>query len=182
VGQYVGQTQTGVAFSAGINLQTGTASVNGSYPLVYPVDPGVNIPKATTFTLSASISLPIIAPSSDANIATAQTSLEAARTALESTRRSAVLDVRQKYNDAVTAKAKLGVFRAALQAAQQTFETAKTRNANGTNTAIDLETARIAARQAERDLESALVNQVLSVYRLQNALGTLKLVPQGAAQ
>jgi outer membrane protein len=182
VGQYAGQTQTGVAFSAGINIQTGTASVNGSYPLVYPVDPSVNIPKATTFTLSASISLPIIAPSSDANIATAQTSLEAARTALESTRRSAALDLRQKYNDAVTAKARLGVFRAALQAAQQTFETAKTRNANGTNTALDLETARIAARQAERDLETGMVNQVLSVYRFQNALGTLKLVPQGVAQ
>jgi outer membrane protein len=182
VGQYAGQTQTGLAFSAGINIQSGMASVNTSYPLVYPADPNVNIPKATTFTLSASISLPIIAPSSDANISTAQTSLEAARAALESTRRSAVLDLRQKYNDAVTAKARLGVFRAALQAAQQTFETAKTRNANGTNTALDLETARIAVRQAERDLETGMVNQVLSVYRLQNALGTLKLVPQGAAQ
>jgi outer membrane protein TolC len=181
VGQFAGQTQTGASLSAGINLQSGTASLSGSYPLVAP-DPGTNVPKATTFTLSASISLPIIAPSSDANINTAQTSLEAARTALESTRRSAALDVRQKYNDALTAKARLGVSKTALQAAQQSFETAKTRNAAGTNTAIDLETARIATRQAERDLESALVNQLLSVYRLQNALGNLKLVSQGAAQ
>lgn len=179
VGQFTSGTQTGVSANAGLNIQTGVANVSASYPLVTPSLPA-NATQATTLTFSAQISVPFVSPSADANIASAETSLKNAKIALETTRRNAVLDIRQRYSEAVSAQVRVRAARASLQAARQSLETAKARNAAGTNTALDLESARINARQAERDLENSLANALIGSYRLQNATATLSLNPQGA--
>ena len=170
IGQFAGQTQTGASVGAGLNLQTGVVTSSASLPVVYPALPA-NAQVGTTFTLSAQLSLPLLAPSSDARIASATASLESAKAGLESAQRGADLDVRQRYNDALSAVARLGVARIGVQNAKLALETAQTRLAAGLNTALDVETAKLAQRQAERDFESAVSLQVNAVYRLQNALG-----------
>ncbi len=180
VGQFSSsQIQTGPSVNAGVNLQSGSVTSSLSVPLVTPTLPA-NQPSGTTFTLSAQVTVPVLAPGADARINTARSALETAQAALEATARGADLDVRSRYNDAQTAGARLTVARTALNAARQAFDTAQIRNTNGLNTAVDVETARIAARQAERDLENATVQQLLSVYRLQIALGTFALAPAAA--
>lgn len=176
VGEFAGQTQTGPNVSAGLNFQSGALTSSVSMPVVTPTVPSTT-PTGTTFTLSAQFTVPVLAPGADARVATAQVALETARSALEATARGADLDVRQRYNDAVSAAARLTVARTGLQAARQALETAQVRNANGLNTALDVESARIAVRQAERDAENATLAQVVAVYRLQIALGTFALAP-----
>ncbi len=170
IGQFAGQTQTGASVNAGLNFQSGVVTSSASLPVVYPALPP-NVQIGTTFTLSAQLSLPLLAPSSDARIATAKASLESARAGLESVQRGADLDVRQRYNDALSAAARLGVARIGVQNSRLALETAQTRLAAGLNTALDVENAKLAQRQAERDLESAVSLQVNAIYRLQNALG-----------
>jgi outer membrane protein len=171
IGQFAGTTQTGAALNAGLNFQSGVVTSSASLPLVSPALPaGVQV--GTTFTLSAQLSLPLLAPSSDARIASAAASLESARAGLESAQRGADLDVRQRYNDALSAAARLGVANIGVQNARLALETAQTRLAAGLNTALDVESAKLAQRQAERDFESAIAAQVIAVYRLQNALGS----------
>ena len=170
IGQFAGQTQTGASLNAGLNFQSGVVTSSASLPVVYPALPP-NVPIGTTFTLSAQLSLPLLAPSSDARIASAAASLEAAKAGLETATRGADLDVRQRYSDAQSAAARLGVARIGAQNARAALETAQTRLAAGLNTATDVESAKLSLRQAERDLESAVSLQVNAIYRLQNALG-----------
>ena len=170
LGQFAGQTQTGASVNAGLNLQSGVVTSSASLPVVYPALPP-NAQIGTTFTLSAQLSLPLLAPSSDARIASASASLESAKAGLETVRRSADLDVRQRYSDAQSAAARLGVARIGAQNARAALETAQTRLAAGLNTATDVESAKLTQRQAERDFENAVALQVNAVYRLQNALG-----------
>lgn len=170
IGQFAGQTQTGASLNAGLNFQSGVVTSSASLPVVYPALPP-NAQIGTTFTLSAQLSLPLLAPSSDARIASASASLESAKAGSETVRRGADLDVRQRYSDAQSAGARLGVARIGTQNARAALETAQTRLAAGLNTALDVESAKLSLRQAERDFESAVSLQVNAVYRLQNALG-----------
>jgi outer membrane protein TolC len=155
-----------------INLQNGTATVTGQVPVT---SSNVN---ATGISLGVTASFPILAPSNDARINTAQAALEVAKAALESARRAAALDVVQRLSDASTAQTRLAVSRSALETAKKNLETAAARNQAGLNTTIDLESARVGVLQAERDLDNALAAQMIAVYRLQNAIGTLDLVPE----
>lgn len=170
IGQFAGQTQTGASVNAGLNLQSGVVTSSASLPVVYPALPP-NAQIGTTFTLSAQLSLPLLAPSSDARIASAAASLESAKAGLESAQRGADLDMRQRYNDALSAGARLGVASIGAQNAKLAAATAQTRFEAGLNTALDVESAKLTQRQSERDLESAVAAQVNAVYRLQNALG-----------
>ncbi len=171
IGQFAGQTQTGASVNAGLNFQSGVVTSSASLPVVYPALPA-NVQVGTTFTLSAQLNLPLLAPSSDARIASAVASLESAKAGLESVQRGADLDVRQRYNDALSAAARLGVAKIGVQNSRLALETAQTRLAAGLNTALDVESAKLNQRQAERDFESAISLQVNAVYRLQNALGS----------
>ena len=170
IGQFAGQTQTGASVNAGLNLQSGVVTSSASLPVVYPALPP-NAQIGTTFTLSAQLSLPLLAPSSDAKIASAAASLEFAKAGLETAKRGADLDVRQRYNDALSAAARISVVKIGAQNARAALETAQTRLAAGLNTATDVESAKLSLRQAERDFENAVALQVNAVYRLQNALG-----------
>jgi outer membrane protein TolC len=175
----LGVTQSGAgSLSSGLNLQTGSLSVTGTVPLVANTTTTTTT-TGTNLTISASISIPIVAPASDVKISSAQVTLESAKKSLEQTKQTATLDVRQKYNDAKLAISKLNLAKTTLNAANSSYVTAKARFDAGLSTPIDLEQNRINVLQAERDLEQAVVNQVLVAYRLENAVGALKLIPGG---
>jgi outer membrane protein len=160
--------------STSLNFQSGAASVTGSVP----VTNNTSSTLGTGLSVSLSASIPVLAPSSDAKTSTAQTSLDAARASLDTTRRSAALDVAQRYSDATTAKARINVSQSTLETARKTLETATARNQSGLNTSIDLEQARANVLQAQRDLESATATELIAVYKLQNAIGLLNLMPE----
>jgi outer membrane protein len=177
IGQFAGQTQTGASLNTGVNFQTGTVTGSASVPVVYPqLLPNQQI--GTTITVSAQITVPVIAPGSDARIASAQSSLNSAKAGLETAQRSADLDVRQRFNDALIAGERLGVARIGVQNARAALETAQTRFTAGLNTTLEVQSAQIAVRQVERDLENAVSLQMNAVYRLQNAIGTFSLTPK----
>jgi outer membrane protein len=160
--------------STSLNFQSGAASVTGSVP----VTNNASSTLGTGLSVSVSASIPVLAPSSDARTTAAQTSLDAARASLDTTRRSAALDVAQRYSDATTARARINVTQSTLETARKTLETATARNQSGLNTSIDLEQARANVLQAERDLENATANEMIAIYKLQNAIGSLNLIPE----
>jgi outer membrane protein TolC len=167
------------SLSSGLNLQTGSLSVTGTVPIVANTTTTTTNSAATNLTISASVSFAIVAPSGDTKISSAETALESAKKTLEQTKQTAKLDVRQKYNDAKLTVAKLNLAKTTLANAEQSFATAKARFDAGLNTPNELEQSRINVLQAGRDLEQATLNQVLSAYRLENAIGTLNILPGG---
>ena len=166
VGQVAGQNDVW-SLSAALNL-SGTAILTADYPIIQSQTTGT---QSTQLTLSATVSLPIIAPSADSRVASAETTLTLARQSLEIARKAAELDIRQRYTDAATAKARVQIARTGLATSTQALTTAQARNQAGLNTALDVEAARIARQQAERDLEQALVNLHIAALRLNNAMG-----------
>jgi outer membrane protein len=160
--------------STSLNFQSGAASLTGSVP----VTNNSSTTNGAGLSVSLSASIPVLAPSSDAKTSAAQTALDAARASLEATRRSAALDVAQKYSDATTAEAKIKVAQSTLETASKTLETATARNQSGLNTSLDLEQARVNVSQAQRDLESATASEQIAVYKLQNAIGSLNLIQE----
>ncbi len=155
-----------------LNVQSGTASVSASLPVVQSPAP---VSPVSGFSLSLSVSLPVLAPSTDAGIRSAESALESAKAALETAKRSADLDVRQRSSEASIATARVETARLGVQSARLALETAKARNGAGLNTALDVRTAEQAVAQSERDFESAVSTQYTAVLRLQNALGSLSL-------
>ncbi len=164
-----------------VNFQSGVTALTGSVPIVQPGS-GSGSNTNTGVNVSVSASFPILGPSLDASVNAAQTALDAAKASLETTRRAAAIDVAQRLNTAQVSSAQVKAAQSVVDTAQKTFETATAKNKAGLNTAIDLEAARVNVLQAQSSLESALVAQVSAVYQLQNAIGTLTLIAQGATQ
>jgi outer membrane protein len=176
----VGVTNTSAgSLSSGLNLQTGSLSVTGTVPIVANTTTTTGSSAASNLTISASVSFAIVAPSGDTKISSAETTLESAKKTLAQTKQTARLDVRQKFNDAKLTVAKLNLAKTTSSNAKSGFETAKARFEAGLNTPNDLEQSRIAVLQSERDLEQAVINQVLAAYRLENAVGALNIIPGG---
>ncbi len=165
-GQIAGGQLSSPSLSGSLNFQSGAASVTGSYPVT-----GGSSTSTSGYSVSLSASIPVLAPSSDAKIAAAQTNIDLTKTNLETVRRNAALDVAQRYADAITAQARIKVSQASLETARKTLEAAQARNQSGLNTTIDLETARVNLASAERDLEKARAVEMIAMLRLQNALG-----------
>jgi outer membrane protein len=157
----------GPSITGSLNLQSGLAGLNTTVPVYQNPQPGSN--PGLTFSINASI--PILAPSQDAQINAAQTNLETARKMLEGVKRNAELDIRQKDNNAVIASQRLAIAKLGLQSARSSLETGKARFASGTITAIDLQSAEQNTKQAERDLENAVVATQTAGLGLQIALG-----------
>jgi outer membrane protein TolC len=168
-----GQPTGGANISSSLNFQTGIASVTGTVPVTATSSNG------TAFSVSVSASFPILAPTSDAKINTAQTSLAVAKASLETTKRTAALDVLGRYSEMMTARSRVKVAMSALETAQKTLETASARNQAGLNTALEVQQSTLNLAQANRDLENANVNAMISTYKLQIATGLFRLVPQG---
>lgn len=170
-----GGTGAGLSYSASLDLQNGNASVGATYNGINSSQPSGS--STNTFTFGLSVSLPLVAPSSDAGIRTAQTQIEAAQKSLYSASKSAELDVRQRYLEASTATARIKALRIAVDNASQALSTAQARRQAGTNTALDLQQAQVNLRQAQRDLEAATATQMVAVYRLLGAIGAFEQLP-----
>ncbi|MCS7069277.1 MAG: TolC family protein [Meiothermus sp.] len=163
-----GYSTSAASLSAGLNLKSGTASLSGAVPLVQGSGGTV---QAQGWSLGLSLSVPIFDPVSDSRISTARTALQAAQQALETTRKAAELDVRQKYQNLQTARAAIAAARAGLNAANQSLRTAQARLQAGTGTSVDVQAAQLNQLQAQRNLEAALIQAQLAALALQNALG-----------
>jgi outer membrane protein len=160
----------GTQVNAGLNFQNGNFSVSGSTP-IYSSSLTDDYTSSTSYTLSASISVPVWNPSSDAKIASAQRNLDAAKAAIESSRRSAELDVRNQYLALINAKNRIGVSRLSQTQSAQNLETTQAKLDAGLLTALDLENARVQKRQSDRDLEGNIANAQVAGLRLEHALG-----------
>lgn len=155
--------------TAGLNFKSGTASLSTSVPLLASsTSTGTS---ASSWNLGFALALPILAPSSDAQLSSAQTALELARLSLQSARRSAELDVRQKYLAIQGALAKVSLAQGALTTAAKSLEVAEARLRAGTGTALDVQNAQVGRQQAENNLEAATATAYLAWLSLQSALG-----------
>ncbi len=161
----LGVSDSGASLNTSLNLQTGSLSIGGSY------QPPTTPSTGTTISISASISLPVIAPTGDARITSAQTALNSAKQNLERSKKSAELDVRQKYSETQNATRRIELSKKAFDNAKNAFSTTQTRVNAGSQTKNDLETSRLAMQQAERDLENTIVTAYTAWLRLENSLG-----------
>jgi outer membrane protein len=162
------QGSNGPSINGGLNIQSGVASVSTTYPVYQNPEPKTTNP---ALSFSVNVLIPILAPSQDAQLGSAQTNLETTRKTLESAKRGAELDVRQKYNDAFIATQRLSIAKLGLQSARSSLETNKAKQTAGTITALDVQSAEQGLKQAERDLENAVATTHVSGMRLQVALG-----------
>jgi outer membrane protein TolC len=157
-----------LSLSAGLNLQNGALSVGASYPLLTG-----NSSAATpaSFSLTASLSLPFVAPASDGKIDSAQVSLKLATIALQNAKQSALLDIQGRLNDTANTAARLDIARLVVASSEQAIATSRARQIAGLTTALEVMQAELTLQQSQRDLEAAVVNQVNAAYKLQQALG-----------
>lgn len=163
-----GSTQ-GYQVSAGLDFRSGNASLSTSVPLIQNPAPGGTA--AQVVSLGLSLSLPILAPGAEAQVNSSQTALLVAQAALQTARRAAELDVRQRYQGLITAKAALTAAKAALESASQALRTAQARLQAGTGTNLDVQSAAVSQQQAQLNLETATANAQIAALNLQNALG-----------
>jgi outer membrane protein len=168
-------SQAGIGVSAGLDFQKGTLTGTASYPVA--AAPVGNV--STQLSIGASVSIPLDAPSSDASIRSARTSLASARAALSATEQSASLDIRQSYASYRAAQASLAADQASQAAAKQALDTAQARLGAGLATRLDVGDAQVAYRQAQRSVESDQNSVYLALLQLRNALGELKAPPGG---
>ncbi|RIH87037.1 TolC family protein [Calidithermus roseus] len=155
--------------TAGLNFKSGSASLGTSIPLVSSAtSTGTSV---SSWNLGLSLALPVLAPSSDAQLSNAQTALELAQLSLQSARRSAELDVRQKYLAAQSALAKVSLAQGALSSAAKNLETAEARLKAGTGTALEVQSAQVGRQQAQNNLEATTAQAYLAWLNLHSALG-----------
>jgi outer membrane protein len=168
--QYGGVSQNGDAAGARVtgdlNFKTGQVSVTPGYGFG-----STSVGSRVSF--GANIAIPIIAPSVEAKISSAENQLALAQHNLETVRINAELDVRTQYAAAQAALAQVDVARAGLLSAQEKNANAEKRLIAGLGTSIDRETAKLANAQAERDLEFARINAVSAVVRFVASLAPI---------
>jgi outer membrane protein len=168
--QYGGVAQNGDAAGARVtgdlNFKTGQVSLTPGY--------GFGTTSiGSRVSLGANIAIPIIAPSNDTKISSAENQLALAQHNLETVRINAELDVRTQHAAAQAALSQAEVARAGVLSAQEKAANAEKRLTAGLGTAIDRETAKLANAQAERDLEFARINAVSAVVRFVASLAPI---------
>jgi outer membrane protein len=168
--QYGGVAQNGDAagtrVNGDLNFKTGQISLTPGYGFG-----STSVGSRVSF--GANIAIPIIAPSNDAKISSAENQLALAQHNLETVRINAELDVRTQHAAAQAALAQVNVARAGLLTAQEKTANAEKRLTTGLGTAIDRETAKVANAQAERDLEFARMNAVSATVRFVASLAPI---------
>ncbi len=162
----LGISNSGASLNTGLNLQSGSLSVGGTYQ-----PPSGTPSTGTTISVSASISIPVIAPSNDARITSAKTTLEVTKQNLERTKKSAELDIRQKNLDTQNAIRRIELSKKALENSKNVYNTNQTRYDLGSITKTDLETSKLTVQQAERDLENTIITAHTAWLRLEHSLG-----------
>jgi outer membrane protein len=168
--QYGGVAQNGDAAGARVtgdlNFKTGQVSLTPGYGFG-------STSVGSRVSLGANIAIPIIAPSNDTKISSAENQLALAQHNLETIRINAELDVRTQHAAAQAALAQVEVARAGLLSAQEKNANAEKRLAAGLGTAIDREVAKLAHAQAERDLEFSRINAVSAAVRFVASLAPI---------
>jgi outer membrane protein len=173
-GQQSGAT-SGLTATGKLDFSSGTLSGQVLTPLIQT--PGVPS-NGTQISLNLAVSLPLIAPSADARVSTAKIALDTARANLESLKLSAELEIRQRYSELETGLEALQALETNLEAARKRSETFKAKLEAGTITALDLEQQQLVQRQAERDFESGVAAAQIAGFKLENAVGELRLAPK----
>ena len=166
LGVSFGQGSGGTNLSSNLGIATGNLSVSAGTPLT-----GSNA-TATSLTVSVSANIAVFDPNADAKIRSASLSLDSSRQALASTRQAGVLEVRQKYADALLQRQRYRYQQQVLGNAVSTLETTKKRFALGNITALEVTQTQQTVSQAQRDLENQLGTLNLSLIRLENATGS----------
>jgi outer membrane protein TolC len=168
--QYGGVSQNGDAAGARVtgdlNFKTGQVSVTPGYGFG-------STSVGSRISFGANIAIPIIAPSNDTKISSAENQLALAQHNLETVRINAELDVRTQYAAAQAAVAQVEVARVGLLSAQEKNANAEKRLAAGLGTSIERETAKLANAQAERDLEFAHINAVTAIVKFVASLAPI---------
>ena len=127
-----------------------------------------------SLTVSLGANIAVFDLNADAKIRSASLSFDSSRKALESTRQAAVLDLRQKYADALLQQRRYTYQQQVLSKSVRALETAKRFLAVGSITALEVTQAQQTVSQAQRDLENQLGTLNSSTIRLENASGTYK--------
>ena len=166
LGVSFGQGSGGTNLSSNLGIATGNLSVSAGTPLT-----GSNA-TATSLTVSVSANIAVFDPNADAKIRSASLSLDSSRQALASTRQAGVLEVRQKYADALLQRQRYRYQQQVLGNVVSTLETTKKRFALGNITALEVTQTQQTVSQAQRDLENQLGTLNLSLIRLENATGS----------
>jgi outer membrane protein len=168
----------GLFGTASLDFRTGQANL-GLLLTPVNINPSTGAASGTSFTLGASINLPMLAPGKDAEIGLAQRNLELAKQTLETIKRNATLEIRQRHTELGLSLQRIELARTARRLNVQVFETTRARFEAGLVIALEVEVAEGAVLQGNRDLEFALLNARSADLRLANALGNLALVPAG---
>ena len=163
---------TGSRVAADLNIPQGSFGVQGAYGVLGEPAAG------TSLSLTASISLPVFSPGSDARIGAAQANLQAAQATLENVRLNAEADVRRRILEAEAARDQVQVTTLTLETATQRASDAGKRLELGLISALERDAALIAAAQAQQDLETSITNTHLAALRVQQA----SALPLGGTQ
>jgi outer membrane protein len=156
--------QTGTSAAFQINFQQGVLAGSGSYA-------PFSTPSGTVFTLQASISLPLIAPSLEARVGVAQTNVELARANLENAQRTAELEVRRAHLGLENAIFQIGVAERGVVISERRLLDTQIRLQNGLALPLEVEVATLGIDQAARDLVAAKVAALLAFLQLEVAMG-----------
>jgi outer membrane protein len=167
----------GIFGTASLDFRTGQANLGLLFTPV-SINPSAGV-SGTSLTLGASISLPILAPTKEAELGLAQRNLELAKQMLDTIKRNAALEIRQRHSEFVLALQRIELTRLAQRLNLQLLETSRARFEAGLVIALELEVAQGVVLQGNRDLEVALINAHSAELRLSNALGNLTPVSNG---
>ncbi len=155
---------SGTSASFQVNFQQGVLAGGGSYA-------PWNVAAGTTFTLQASISLPILAPSNEARVGIAQTNIELTKANFENTLRNAELEVRRAHLNLETTILQIGVAERGVLIAERKLLDAQTRVQNGLVIQLEVDAAQLATEQANQELNNAQFAASLAAMQLDAALG-----------
>ncbi|GGJ39612.1 TolC family protein [Deinococcus roseus] len=163
-----GISSGGLGIDLGLNLQTGVLSSSASYSFQNSTQ---NTSSQTGYKVSLSASIPIVDGTQDANIQTQQLNLQSASAALDTTKQTAILDVKQKYSSVQLARLQVQNSNSNLELAREHLKVMEARLKAGLSTSLDLTGAQIALEQAQKDKTSAEVSLLSAVLDLLAAAG-----------
>ena len=181
-GQLVSTTgQNGNTLSGNLDFKTGVAAASASVTLPQATTTAA-IPTSLALGLTGSIS--VLGRAENAGIASAESSVNSAALALQSARSSVELDVRRKYNTALSTRRLLDVQQTALTRAQTTLESVKARLAAGLETELGVQVAEVGLQNAQVSYAQALANAYLATAQLDQAVSQLDpaLILPGASK
>ena len=162
-----GQTAAGWTVGGSLNAKTGVLAGQVSVPVRAPGE------QPTGVALALSGSFPLVGGGKRAAVSSAEVAVQGAGLALDTARQSVDLEVRQRHADLLAALDTLASRRGSLRQAAEAQTTARARLEAGLVTALDVEEADLALRQASLGVDQALIQAHLASLRLAQASAEL---------